>query len=140
MAKTKIIFPEYVDFLTTIAVRITDINYGNHLAHDSLISILHEARLQFFNSLGYSELNIEGVSCILSSLSARYFNQSYHGDSLVIEISIAEPEITSFVLFYRVSCNEKIIALAETTLVCFDYSKNKVMQVPVKFVQKVSKK
>ncbi len=44
-------------FSATLEVRISDINYGNHLGHDSLVSLLHEARVRFLRHLGYTELN-----------------------------------------------------------------------------------
>lgn len=56
MARLKLILPESFLFSTTIAVRITDLNYGNHLANDKVLSILHEARMQFFQHYGYSEV------------------------------------------------------------------------------------
>ena len=31
-----------------LTVRVTDMNYGRHLGHDALVSLLHEARMQAF--------------------------------------------------------------------------------------------
>ena len=33
-------------FISTQTVRIADINYGNHLGHDRLVSLLHQARVE----------------------------------------------------------------------------------------------
>ena len=54
MARVKIEFPETTLFTHELSVRITDLNYGNHLAHDSLISLLHEARAPFFYRKGHA--------------------------------------------------------------------------------------
>ena len=61
MARIKINIPP--GFITTLSipVRITDLNYGNHLGNDSLVSILHEARVQWLKLNGYTELDIEGT-------------------------------------------------------------------------------
>jgi acyl-CoA thioester hydrolase len=58
MARVKLSIPEHTIFTTDIAVRITDINYGNHLGNDALVSILQEARMQWLTSNNYTELNI----------------------------------------------------------------------------------
>ncbi|MCP3966914.1 MAG: thioesterase [Lentisphaerae bacterium] len=42
-------------FNLTMPVRINDINYGRHLGNDSFISIIHEARFRFIQSLGYKD-------------------------------------------------------------------------------------
>ena len=57
MARIKLDFSDKFLFSTIIPVRITDLNYGNHLANDKVLSIIHESRIQFFQHYGYSELN-----------------------------------------------------------------------------------
>ena len=64
MARIKLHMPETYLFSTNIDVRITDLNYGNHLANDSLLSIIHEARVRFLNHFGYTELDIEGIGLV----------------------------------------------------------------------------
>jgi acyl-CoA thioester hydrolase len=45
MPRVKIELPESWTFRTDIPIRITDINYGNHMGNDSFLGILHEARM-----------------------------------------------------------------------------------------------
>ncbi|MCH5718100.1 acyl-CoA thioesterase [Niabella hibiscisoli] len=59
MARIKVPLPPHFTFSTSIAIRITDVNYGGHVGNDAILSIIHEARLQFLKALGYSEMNIE---------------------------------------------------------------------------------
>ena len=68
MTRVKIDFPEKIIGSVTIPVRITDINYGNHVGNDSFVSIIHEARVQWLSQYGFSELNIAGTSLIMSDL------------------------------------------------------------------------
>ncbi len=56
MSRIKIEMPEKFIYKTEIPVRITDINYGGHLGNDSLLSIIHEARVRFLKHLEYSEV------------------------------------------------------------------------------------
>ena len=62
MARIKIELPEIFSFTTTIPIRITDLNYGGHVGNDTILSIIHEARMQFLKNAGYTELDLEGMA------------------------------------------------------------------------------
>ena len=47
MARIKIDMPDNYLFSTTLDVRISDINYANHLSNDSVLSFVHESRVRF---------------------------------------------------------------------------------------------
>ena len=66
MARIELNLPENFSFSTDVRVRVSDINYGNHLGNDALLSLVHEARLQFLQSRGFSELDIDGCGLILT--------------------------------------------------------------------------
>jgi YbgC/YbaW family acyl-CoA thioester hydrolase len=135
MARIKIIIPEKIITQIIIPVRITEINYGNHLGNDSLVSILHEARMQWLSQLGYTELNIESTGLIMSDLAVEYKSESFYGDKLKVTISIGEISAVSFELFYHViNQDNKEIAKAKTGMVCYDYAAGKVTGIPAKFL------
>ena len=102
MARIKINIPEKIIATVIIPVRITDINYGNHVGNDALVGIIHEARVQWLSQLGYTELNIEGTGLIMSDLAVEYKNESFYGDQLKVTISIGELTAVSFELFYSI--------------------------------------
>lgn len=52
--------PGRFQFSTDIRVRISDINYGMHVGHDSFLTITHEARVRFLKSLGATEGDVFG--------------------------------------------------------------------------------
>lgn len=130
MARIKLDFPDTFLFSTIIPVRITDLNYGNHLANDKVLSILHEARIQFFQHYGFSELDFAGVSVIMGDVAIEYKNQAFYADDLLIEVGVQDFSRVSFDIFYKISTKDKIIAKAKTGIVTFDYKKNKVVEVP----------
>lgn len=137
MPRTKIDLPEkFFDIPINIPVRITDINYGNHIGNDSLVSIIHEARMQFLSHFGYSELNIEGIGLIMSDLAVDFKNESFYKDTLTVKIGTGDVSKVSFELIYHLSAfrdNKTIvIANAKTTMVCYNYSLKKVAAVPQK--------
>lgn len=136
MARIKLQMPENYLFTTTLPVRITDINYGNHLANDSLLSIVHEARVQFLNHYGYSELDIEGVGIMVADSVIIYKSQSYYGDSLTIEVGVADISKKSCDLYYRIKKeDDKVVALCKTAIVFFDYQSQKPARIPIPFIE-----
>lgn len=137
MARIKLTLPEHKIFTTKIAVRITDINYGNHLGNDALVSILHEARMQWLTSLNYTEINIENTALIMADLAVEYKSESYYGDVFLIDIFIGEITKVSFEIFYNIYTMRKgesiLIAKAKTGMVCYDYDAKKVINIPEEF-------
>src|SRR6185437_3699993 len=96
-----------VMFHTTLEVRISDINYGNHLGHDLLVSLLHEARVRFLKKLGYdNELNIDGMGMLMTNLVVNYLNEAFYADKLTINIGIGEITRTSVQLIYQAMIEE----------------------------------
>ncbi len=139
MARVKLDIPNQKIFTVNIPIRITDINYGNHLGNDALVSILQEARVLWLASENFSELNIGGASLIMADLAVEYKGEGFYGDVLNIDISIGEITKVSFEIFYEVNTtrNEKniLIAKAKTGMVCFDYTARKVVAIPEIFLK-----
>lgn len=137
MPRIKLDMPEEYIFSTEIMVRITDLNYGNHLANDTLLSLLHEARVRFLASLGYTELNVAGAGIIMADAALVYKNQAYYGDSLRIDIAVGDFSRKSCDLFYRITNQEqKLIANCKTGIVFFDYRQSKPVSAPAPFREK----
>ena len=134
MDRVKLQLPETLLFAVTIPVRITDINYGNHLGNDAVVAIIHEARMQMLHRHGYTELDIEGTGLIMSDLFIEFRNESFYGDHLEVAIYIGNVSRVSFELFYKISTERQekiaVIALAKTGMVCYNYETRKVTSVP----------
>ncbi|MBS1738141.1 MAG: acyl-CoA thioesterase [Bacteroidetes bacterium] len=133
MSRIKIEFPDTLLFTTETRVRITDINYGNHVGNDAIVQIIHDARVQFLNYHGFTELDVAGTSLIMSNLLVDFKKESFFGDRLMIKIFAGNITKVSFDLFYRISTqrdlNEVLIANAQTGMVCYDYKMHKLSAV-----------
>jgi acyl-CoA thioester hydrolase len=144
MARVKLEIPVKKIFTIDIPVRITDINYGNHVGNDALVSIIHEVRMQWLRTHNFTELNIGGAALIMADLSVEYKAESFYGDILNIAISIGEITKISFEIFYEVTTtrNDKkiLISNAKTGMVCFDYTRRKVISIPEIFGQMINGK
>ena len=144
MARIKLVIPEPQIFSTNIGVRITDINYGNHVGNDAFVRIVHEARVQWLAAENYTELNIEGASLIMADLAVEYKGESFYGDVLKVEIAVGEISKAGFELYYQIIVNREgeniLIAKAKTGMVCYNYEEKKVRELPQKFIELISKK
>ncbi len=131
MARVKIIFPGYnFLFIATVPVRIGDVNYGNHVGNDAILSIIHEARIQMLRHYGYSEMDAGGNSMIMADVMIAYKAEAFYGDTLAVKIYADEVSGNTFNLLYHLSVKrgEKSIdiAHAKTGMVCFDYNTRKI--------------
>lgn len=135
MGRIKIKFPnEKPLFSTRIPVRINDVNYGGHVGNDSILSIIHEARVQLLFSMGYSEMDAAGVGLIMGDVAIAYKAESFYGDMLLINIYSVDHTSVSFDLLYDISTESdglyRSIAQGKTGMVCFDYNIRKVASLP----------
>jgi acyl-CoA thioesterase FadM len=131
MSRVKIQFPEHNRLgLVIIPVRISDINYGNHVGNDAILSIIHEARMQVLAQNDYTEMNAGGNSMIMADVMIAYKAEAFYGDTLEVEIYAADITGVRFDLLYRIStmrAGKKIeVAHAKTGMVCFDYKNRNV--------------
>ena len=134
MARIKIDLPTEFHFSTSIPVRITDLNYGGHVGNDTVLSLIHEARVQYLKSYGYEELNIEGIGLIMSDVAIEFKLELFYGD--IINVSVTAGNFTSvaFDLFYKLEKSAEsrlvVVAIGKTGMVCYDYEKEKIVAFP----------
>jgi YbgC/YbaW family acyl-CoA thioester hydrolase len=138
MARIKIELPEQFHFTTKISIRISDLNYGGHVGNDTVLTLIHEARVQFLRSHGYEELNIEGVSLIMSDAGIEFKAELFYGDVVTAFVTATNFSRAGFDLFYKLMKNESIVALAKTGMICYNYDTRKVVSLPAKAREKLS--
>jgi acyl-CoA thioester hydrolase len=139
MARIKINLPENYIFSTDISVRSTDINRGGHMGWNSMFNILDEARIQFWNSIGYSETENARVSNIMADAGINYKRQVFYGQTLRVEMAADEFTDRGFDLVFRISDSEsgEEVARAKTGMLCFDYKEQKITRVPDDFKKRL---
>ncbi|RYY21962.1 MAG: thioesterase [Chitinophagaceae bacterium] len=132
MARVKIKFPEQNPLYNCIIpVRISDINYGNHLGNDSVLSIMHEARMQMLHSWGFTELEAGGTGLIMADVMIAFRNEAYYSEGIQVVIFAEEVTEKSFDLLYILSTirSGAVVKIAEgkTGMVAFDYRTKKIV-------------
>ena len=130
MARISIDLPTSFNFTATIPVRITDLNYGGHVGNDTILSIIHEARVQFLKSFGYSEKDLGGVGMIMSDVVINFKNELFYGDVVNASVAVKDIGRASFDIVYLLKKGDVVVAEAKTGMVCFDYERRKVTAIP----------
>ncbi len=132
----KINLPDNFKFSTIIKIRITDLNYGGHVGNDSFLSLIHEARQQFLNSFGYSELKFEGTSLIMIDTGIEFKKELNYGDEVKISVAANGFDKYGFDIFYKLEIinagNFILAGKAKTGMLCYDYENKKLTGVPGK--------
>jgi acyl-CoA thioester hydrolase len=138
MARLKLDIPENFQFSFEEKVRISDINYGGHVGNDAFLSVLHEARVQFFKSFGWTELDLAGIGTIMADSALIYKGEGFHGDRLLVEVTTADIHRIGFDVYYRITNIEtkKVLLEAKTSILCFDYGTRKLVPLPQEVADK----
>lgn len=139
MSRIKLEMPNNFRFSIDIKVRVSDLNYGNHLSNDVYLAYMHEARMQYFASMGYSEMDLAGSSVIMGDSAIVYKAECFYNDEINIAVVANNFSLRSFDLFYKFTKNNAnglLLAEAKTGMVCFDYTNRKTVNVPSEFIKK----
>jgi acyl-CoA thioester hydrolase len=143
MPRIKIELPKSFSFSTQIPVRITDLNYGGHVGNDNILSIMHEARVQFLQHYGFDEMNFAGVGLIMSDVAIEYKAELFYGDIITALVTSGEFSKIGFDLFYKLEKTnggkQVTVVLARTGMVCYNYELKKIVALPDKAIHMLGK-
>lgn len=135
MTRVQIELPADFRFVTEMALYIGHMNYAGHLDNASLLSLVSEARVRFFQALGYSELDVEGRGIVVADAAVQYKSEAFQGE--VVQIFMAASDFSSkgCDLVWRMLEKEsqREIARGKTGIVFFDYATRRVTDVPPTF-------
>ncbi len=138
MSRIVLEFPGPAIYSHTVSLRIDDINYGNHLGHDTLVSLLHDARCGWLAEQGLTELTVDGeaLGWVVAELVVNYRAEAFYADELQIELAIGDLGSKGAEIFHRVVRKDGVeIAVAKVGVVFFDYVTRKAAAVPENFKQ-----
>ncbi len=128
-------------FTFNYTIQKEDINYGGHVGNERALLFFQMARMNFFESLGLSEMNLgEGAGVIQKNGFVEYNKQLFLDDKIFIKIIDIEFSKTSFNIKYEIyNDKEEKVINGSTLLVCFDYSTHRIKKIPESFKEKALK-
>lgn len=126
-------------FSTEIQIYISHVNQGGHLDNAQLLTLVSEARVRFFKSLGYYERGVEGALTVVGDIVAQYKSEGFHGETLCVEMLPAEFNKYGFDLQFRMSEKEthREVALGKIGIVFVTPQDRRVSLIPPVFLDKV---
>ena len=131
--------PKKYIFSTFIKIRVSDLNYGNHLSNDRLLSFAHQVRVEWLDSLGFSEMNFGSNGIIMTDAAVIYKSEGHLNDELKIELGLADLSRSGFDIYYKIvnQRNNKELAMVKTGILSFDYSNKKVCSIQQEVLEKI---
>ena len=130
--------PRY-PFVTEIQIYISHVNQGGHLDNAQLLTLVSEARVRFFKSLGYVESAVEGVLTVVGDIVAQYQSEGFHGETMRVEMCPADFNKYGFDLQFRMSekSTQREVALGKIGIVFVTREDHKVALIPDKILNRL---
>ncbi len=140
MARIHIELPERYHFSTELPLYSLHINYGGHLDNALLLTLVSEARVRFFRSLGYTELDVEGVGIVVADAAVQYKSEAFPGEVMVVEKAAVDFGKYGCDLLWRMTdqTSGREVARGKTGIVFLDYGTRKIAPVPMAFKERLS--
>ena len=139
MPRIQIQLPEQFACVTNIVLYQIHINYGGHLDNALLLTVVSEARVRFFKSFGYTELDVEGVGILVADAAVQYRSEAFQGETMVVHMNAEDLGQKGFDLVWRMNeqSSQREVARGKTGIVFCDYKTHKVVQMPAAFREKL---
>ena len=118
---------------TCLKTRWRDLDAMGHVNHAAYLTFMETARLDFYDSLGFSSRNSGQVNgIILASMNIQYHQQVSHPSDLDIGQRIVRVGSKSFDMLTSIFIkdNESPVLSGLFTLVSFNYKSNETIPVP----------
>ena len=139
MPRIQFQLPEQFVFSTDIQIYISHVNQGGHLDNAQLLTLVSEARVRFFKSLGYTEGNVEGHPIVVGDMVAQYKSEGFHGETMRVSMVPQDFNKYGFDLVYRMECLDtaREVARGKIGIVFIDRASRQVALVPAEFLGRV---
>lgn len=140
MARIQIRLPDQFAFSTDITLYQIHMNYGGHLDNALLLTLVSEARVRFFQSLGYTELDVEGAGIVVSDAALQYRSEAFHGEVMVVRMAASDLGRKGFDMVWSMTeqSSQREVARGKTGIVFFDYETRKTVPMPANFRDKLA--
>ena len=139
MARIVFELPERFSFSTDMAIYISHVNQGGHLDNAQLLTLVSEARVRFFQNLGYREACIEGCALVVGDIVAQYKSEGFHGETLRVEMVPDDFNKYGFDLVFRMTerDSQREVARGKIGVVFVDKQQRSVTPVPQAFLERL---
>ncbi|MDQ1259154.1 MAG: hypothetical protein QG643_978 [Pseudomonadota bacterium] len=140
MPRIQFALPERFVFSTELQIYISHVNQGGHLDNAQLLTLVSEARVRFFQALGYREAGVESLSIVVGDIVAQYKSEGFHGEVMRVEMLPSDFNKYGFDIVYRMTEKSTGREVARGKLgVVFVHPQDKtVALVPPRFMERIA--
>lgn len=140
MARVQFTLPERFIFSTEIQIYISHVNQGGHLDHAQLLTLVSEARVRFFQWLGYRESNVEGLGLVVGDIVAQYKSEGFHGETMCVKMLPDEFNKHGFDLVFCMTDKDsgREVSRGKIGVVFVDKTAKKVAAMPPGLMQRLA--
>ncbi len=137
MARIVFDLPAHFVFSTEMQIYISHVNQGGHLDNAQLLTLVSEARVRFFQSLGYPEADVGGLSIVVGDIVAQYKSEGFHGETMRVEMTPADFNRYGFDLVFRMTekTGGREVARGKIGIVFIGKADRTVAPIPASIVQ-----
>ncbi len=141
MSRIHFELPEHFTFCTELQVYIGHVNQGGHLDHAQLLTLVSEARVRFFQALGYLEANIEGLAVVVGDIVAQYRSEAFHGETLRVQMLADDFNPYGFDLVFSMTekTSQREVARGKVGVVFVDPEHKRVALLPQALRQRLDR-
>ena len=136
MSRIQVDLPAHFVFSTEIQIYISHVNQGGHLDNAQLLTLVSEARVRFFKSLGYRESDVAGRPIVVGDLVAQYKSEGFHGETMGVRMRPQDFSRCGFDLAYCMDCVDtgREVARGKIGIVFIDLATRRPAAVPPVFL------
>ncbi len=141
MKKEAIHFPDKIIWTEERTISERDINYARHLGNDRILVWADEIRLHALENIGWTRNRLAaGEGLIVANHTIVYQSEGFLGDVIGVEVGIDFLTECSFDMVLRLKKKgaSRNLIIMRTGLVCFDYEKRKIIEIPKEFYEQLS--
>lgn len=139
MPRIQFEIPQSFPFSTEMQIYISHVNQGGHLDNAQLLTLVSEARVRFFQWLGYRESDVEGQAVLVGDLVAQYKSEGFHGETMRVEMAPSDPSKYGFDIVFRMTerASAREVARGKIGVVFVDKVRRKVALIPARLKDKL---
>lgn len=132
--------PERLRFATDIQIYISHVNQGGHLDNAQLLTLVSEARVRFFQALGFHEGDVAGHPIVVGDIGAQYQSEGFHGEVMRVEMEPTDFNKYGFDLAFRMRerASGRDVARGKVGIVFVQRAVKKVAPVPPAFLARLA--
>lgn len=119
-------------FQSSVKVRFCETDALGHINNTSYFIYMEEARVQFFESIGFI-MNAKNWQFIMASASCDFLDQAHFNDELLITTSVTHLGTKSFHMEQLMTnaITGRAVAKGKSVIVTYDFPEQKSIPIPV---------